>query len=54
MAKTDTEDLQMIYLDRNFLPAEITLTLESINEFSKGLNANIKRVALVPTIEPSN
>lgn len=54
MAKTDTDDLQMIYLDRNQLPAEITLTLEAINEVSKGLNANIRRVALVPTIEPSN
>lgn len=41
----------MIYLDKNYPPAEIKITLEAINEHAANKNASIRRVALVPHIE---
>lgn len=40
----------MIYLDKNYPPAEIKITLEAINEHAANKNAQIRRVALVPHI----
>lgn len=44
----------MIYLDKNYPPAEIKITLEAINEHEANNNAIIRRVALVPHIMKNN
>lgn len=54
MSKAKTQDLQMIYLDKNYPPAEIKITLEAINEHAANANASIRKVALVPHIEKKN
>jgi hypothetical protein len=43
----------MIYLDKNFPPAEIKLTLDQIKDHPASQKAQIRRVALVPAI-PKN
>lgn len=40
----------MIYLDKNYPPSEIKLTLQAINEVAKDTNASLKLVAMVPDI----
>ena len=50
MAKKGSDELQMIYLDKNYPPAEIKLTLDLIKEQTENLNVHIRRVALVPHI----
>ena len=54
MSAQGNDDLKMIYLDKNYPPAEIKKSLEAINEVAQSLNAKIKRVALVPKMEPAN
>ena len=48
MASESSDQLKLIYLDKNYPPAEIKITIEAIKEQAKRLNADIKRVALVP------
>ena len=48
MAGESSDQLKLIYLDKNYPPAEIKITIEAIKEQAKRLNADIKRVALVP------
>ena len=50
LSKNKSDDIQMIYLDKNYPPAEIKITLEAINEHAANKNASIRRVALVPHI----
>ena len=54
MSKTKTQDLQMIYLDKNYPPAEIKITLEAINDHAANENAIIRKVALVPHMAEIN
>ena len=44
----------MIYLDKNYPPAEIKITLEAINLHAAKTNASIRKVALVPQIAKDN
>lgn len=48
LSKKKSNDLQMIYLDKNYPPLEIKITLDAINEHEANQSAQIRRVALVP------
>ena len=54
MAEAKSQELQMIYLDRNYPPAEIQKTLQAINAQAAKLNVTVRRVALVPHIAKGN
>jgi hypothetical protein len=54
MSKNKTQDLQMIYLDKNYPPAEIKITLEAINDHPANASAIIRKVALVPHMIENN
>ena len=44
----------MIYLDKNYPPSEIKLTLQAINEVAKDTNASLKLVAMIPDVARNN
>lgn len=54
LSKKKSNELQMIYLDKNYPPLEIKITLDAINEHEANQSAQIRRVALVPdmAVEP--
>jgi len=46
--------MKMIYLDKNYPPREIKLTLQAINDMVQGTNTSLRLVALVPDVPKSN
>ena len=50
LSATDSDDLQMVYLDKNFPPTDVNITLHFINEHAANQKAKIRRVALVPDV----
>lgn len=54
MSQSKNSDLQVIYLDKNYPPAEIKITIEAINEHAANASASIRKVALVPHIAKNN
>ena len=46
--------MKMIYLDKNYPPSEIKLTLQAINEVAKDTNASLKLVAMIPDVARNN
>ena len=51
LSKKKAQDLQVIYLDKNFPPEQINVTIASINAHARGSEVQVKKVALVPQIE---
>lgn len=48
LGKKKNQDVQIVYLDKNFPPAEIKITIAAINAHKRSSDAQIKTVAIVP------